>query len=127
MSFNTIEDLLKELEKKGYIVKKRENIRGLSGILHTFDFVIENPNTGKRVAITVTDRVDYEHILSLLASRIDTNVTHIVIAKSVNPAILSLLKESNIFVFSSPNTTLVGHYGGEGKNSILKFILELLG
>jgi len=90
--------LVEELQKRGLIVKKRALLKGLSGIEHKFDIIVENPEKNKRAAITVLERVDYDHVIQILATRIDVNTPHIVIAKNVRSEIVDLLKSANITV-----------------------------
>lgn len=90
--------LVEEFQKKGLVVKKRALLKGLSGIEHRFDIIVENPEKNKRVAITILDRIDYDHVIQILATRIDVNTPHIIIAKDVRSEIVDLLKSANITV-----------------------------
>lgn len=98
---------IKELKKRGFIVKYRSLIEGRSGIKHFFDIIIENPQTHKSLAISLTNRIDYEHVLSILATRVDTNIPHLIIAKDVNSSILNIFKDVNIRVVIDPSIDVV--------------------
>ena len=104
-----VEKILQELEQRGYKVSRRCFIKGLSGVQHFFDIVIES-SSGRRVALTVTDeKLGFEHVLSILATRIDANVNHIVISPEIEPGLDRLIREANVFVIGLRGITIAGH------------------
>jgi len=95
-----LEELVKELEERGFIVTRRGFIEGVSGVKHYFDFIVEDPRSGRKLAFSVTDRIRHEHVLSVLAMRIDTEIPHIVVANEVDPSVQDLLRKCNVFTVS---------------------------
>ncbi len=111
MSPLSIENVTAYLERKfrekGFIVTKRKTIEGISGAKHNFDMVIENPSSGARVALSVTERLTVEHILLVLATRIDTQTPHIIVAQYVDEKAKEILEKCNILVLSLGKLKLV--------------------
>lgn len=116
----------------GYVVRRRERTVGVSGVEHVFDLVIEDPRSKRRVAITVTDTIDYEHVMLLLACRMDVDAQHVVIAKTVNPVVLSLLEGTNVKVVVEPSLGVTiasgSQYGRspDKRKALANFLRELL-
>jgi len=95
-----IKELMEEFENRGFMVNRRGFIEGISGIRHYFDIILEDPKSGRKIAFSLTDRIRYEHVLSILAMRIDSDTPHVIVANEVEPSIEELLRKYNVFTIS---------------------------
>ena len=95
-----LEEIVREFEGRGLIVTRRGFIEGISGVKHYFDVIVEDPRTGRKLAFSLTDRIRYEHVLSVLAMRVDAQIPHVVVANEVDPGVEELLRRCNVFTVS---------------------------
>jgi len=93
-----LEDLLREVEKRGFKVYRRVKLEGTSGFGYYFDVVVENPATKKKAALTYISEVGARHVLPLLTCKVDVDVVHLVLAKTADPIATILLKEAGMDV-----------------------------
>ncbi|MBO8180239.1 MAG: hypothetical protein H0Z19_07145 [Archaeoglobus sp.] len=120
-----VKKIIEGLEKKGYKVMERGKIRGESGIEHTFDAMILGPK-GKRIAVTVLERLGFEHVIPLLAFRNDCRIPHIVLTKEIEVGVEKLLKNSNIVVIHFKDLSVAYDHPGLREDQVLEKVLKLL-
>ena len=118
-----IERILEELQKRGYRIVKKGRIRGESGVEHTFDAIVEG--RGKRFAITLLDRIGFEHVIPLLAFRNDLRIPHIVFAKEIEIGVENLLKSSNIIIIHLKDISVAYDHPKLREEEFLKNILKI--
>ncbi|AAB90788.1 hypothetical protein [Archaeoglobus fulgidus] len=117
--------ILERLEKRGYKIIEREKVRGESGIEHTFDAVILGPQ-GKRIAVTILERLGFEHVIPLLAFRNDHRMPHIVFAKEIEVGVEKILKNSNIVVIHLKDLSVAYDHPELREEQVLEKVLKLL-
>jgi len=131
-SSKLIELLAKEFEKQGYTLKRRAVLEGLSNIKYCFDLVVED-NKGNKIVFSLAPRVKLEDVLVILATRMDINTPHVIIADDIDPQAQELLKELNIFTasFGKNRLSIIADMpNGEVENmakSILGILTSFLG
>ena len=93
-----IKEVLRELEKLGFRVTCGAKLRGASGYEHVFEAVVEEPERGVVAVIKASERLGAEHVLPLLAHRIDLRVQEVVLAKYVESEAEQLLEAAGMKV-----------------------------
>ncbi|GEM_PF-3746803 len=128
MTSEIIEKLVKEFEKAGFKVHRRRTVSGISGITYSFEVLIENPKTGKKIAITYIDEVGFKDILSISASRIDTGIGHVLLARDANPKAVELLTRMgiNVYIVGSRRELTTIIMKGETTDNDIKLIVSRL-
>jgi len=125
-----IEKVVRRLESEGFRVSRREFVEGLSGIRHFFDVVVEDTKSGRRAAITVVERLGFEHVMAMLAARIDARIPHLVFAGSVDEGVDEILKGSGVSVVNL-GSALLAVTSPEGEeelvNAIVRAVREAVG
>jgi len=93
-----------------------------------FDLIIEDPNSGNRVAVTITDKLEPKHIMSMVMARIDAKIPHTVITSGeIDPSVEELLEDTNIVVIPLRKVSIVGILSKESGEKLLIEILKILG
>lgn len=128
MSSKIIEKIVEEFEKAGFKVHRRRAISGISGITYSFEVLIESPRTGKKIAITYIDEVGFKDILSISASRIDTGIGHVLLARDANPRAVELLTRMgiNVYIVGSRKELTTVIMRGEATDNDIKLIVSRL-
>ena len=121
------ERIIKALEEKGFRVIRRGLINGISGVKHFFDLVVEDPRRGSRLAVSLSDKVSFEHIFSILATRMDTRTGHLLIAKEVDREAIELLQKVNVTtLILGGKFSLISNSIESGEELILDVIIRQL-
>jgi len=100
-----LNEVLRELEKLGFRVTCGAKLRGASGYEHVFEALIEEPERGTVAVIKASERVGTEHVLPLLAHRIDLRVQEVVIARYVEREAKQLLEAAGMRIVKVNTTT----------------------
>ena len=121
------EKIASSLEKKGFRVVRRGLIDGISGVKHFFDLVVEDPESGSKLAISLSDRISFEHLLSMLAVKMDVRVDHLIIAKEIDSRIVELLQKMDMFsLILGGKLSLIGSSTGSAEELVLEVIAATL-
>jgi len=79
-------DILKEFEERGYSVREKAHITGVSGLSHRFSYIIvSDGQLEKRVAVNVYDAFTVQALLDVIAKYLDTGIHQIVVYDWADP------------------------------------------
>ena len=123
-----VERLAERLKERGMGVVRRGFLEGVSGIKHFFDLVIEDPESGKKVAASIVEQLGLRDVIFVLATRMDTRIPHVVFTSKVEPSVEKLLKNTNIKIVSLGNVLMISNARREElEERILEEISRILG
>ncbi len=127
MSDRLMEFLAKEFEKRGFRLKRRAVLEGISNIRYYFDLVVEDQK-GNKIIFSIAPKVKLEDVLVILATRMDLNTPHVIIADDVDPQAQALLNELNIFTasFGRSRLSIIADLPGNEVESLAREILDIL-
>ena len=127
MSDRLIEFLAREFEKRGFTLRRRATLEGMSNIKYYFDLIIEDQRGG-RIIFSLAPKIKLEDVLVILATRMDLNTPHVIIADDIDPQAQELLKELNIFTasFGRNRLSIIADLPGSEVESLAKEILDIL-
>jgi len=122
-----VERLVERFEREGLRVVRRGFLEGFSGLSHFFDLIIEDPQSGKKIAISLIDKLGFEHVISILGTRLDTRTPHVVFASTIEPGVERILRGSNVMIISLGRVAIASSVPEGLEEKVLGDVLKILG